>query len=240
MRAKRVALVGLVAASAAALPAALSACTGEREAAMRSFDTPQALAEANRVAAGARRSVVVDVDLGASGRGTCELRTSDFAATCRLAPGDADEVTYVMVPEALFVRIPQGQAPQPERPWLRLDPADPDNPLVRAMADVAVRLRDTADLRRALPEGARIVEKAEEEVAGRRTVRYTAEVTADGRPSVLRLWVDGEDLPVRSEVRTAEEGGEVVRVAEYRDWGAPVEIAPPAPEQVGELPSLPG
>ncbi|MFD7658436.1 hypothetical protein ACFV4N_31060 [Actinosynnema sp. NPDC059797] len=236
MRAKRVAAAGL---ACAALSGSLSACTAGPEPAMRSFDTPQALAEANLVAAGAKRSVVVDLDLGASGRGTCELRTGDFAASCRLAPGDTEEVSYVMVPDALFVRIPPGRAPEPDRPWLRLDPADPDNPLGRAMADVAVRLRDAADLREALPEGARITGKAEEEVAGRRTVRYTAEAAEDGRPSVVRLWVDADDLPVRREVRTRVEGGEAV-VADYRDWGRPVEVAPPAPEQVGELPALPG
>ncbi|QFZ21848.1 hypothetical protein [Saccharothrix syringae] len=236
MRTNRVALVGLAAAALAAVPA----CTAEPEPAMRSFDTPQALAEATRVAAEAKRSVVVDLDLSAAGRGTCELRTTDFAASCRLAPGDAEEVAYVMVPDALFVRIPQGQAPQPDKPWLRLDPNDANDPLGQAMAEVAVRLRDTADLRKALPEGARITGRAEEELSGRRTVRYTAEVSADGQPSVLRLWVDEQDLPVRSEVRTPAEGGDVVRVADYRDWGAPVEITPPAPEQVGELPGLPG
>lgn len=235
MRPNRVALVGFAA-------VALAACTAEPEPTgptTRTFDTPQALAEANLVAARAKGSVVVDVDLSAVGRGSCELRTGDFAAACRLTPGDGEEVAYVLAPDAMFVRIPRGQAPQPDRPWLRLDPEDPDNPLVRAMAEVAVRLRDTADFGRALSEGARIVARDEEEVSGRRTVRYTAEVTADGRPSVLRLWVDEDDLPVRSEVRTPVEGGEAVRVATYRDWGAPVEITPPTPDQLGALPTLP-
>ncbi|GAA1290335.1 hypothetical protein [Saccharothrix xinjiangensis] len=234
MRTKRVAAAGL---ALAALSGPLAACTAEPEPAMRSFDTPQALAEANLVAAEARRSVVVDLDLGERGRGTCGLRTSDFAASCRFAPGDAEEVSYVLAPDAVFARIPPGRAPDPGKPWLRLDP---DNPLGRAMADVAVRLRDAADLREALPEGARITGRAEEEVAGRRTVRYTAEVAGDGRPSVVRLWVDADDLPVRREVRTPADGGDAVVVADYRGWGEPVEITPPAPEQVGELPALPG
>ena len=236
MRSNRVAAAGF----AVVVCAALSACADDPSSTMRTFDTPQALAEANRVAAEGRGSVTVDVDLATNGKGSCGVRTDAFAASCRISIADAEEVVYVMVPDGIFVRIPQGQAPQPDKPWLRVDPDDPDNALARAMADVAVHIRDTADIRKALPEGARIVEKAEESVSGRQTVRYTAHVTADGRASVLQLWVDDEDLPVKTEVRTPVEGGEQVRVvANYRDWGKPVDITPPTPDQLSELPSLP-
>jgi hypothetical protein len=237
MRSNRVAAAGF----AVVVSAALAACADDPSSAMRTFDTPQALAEANRVAAEGKGSVTVDLDLATNGKGSCGVRTEDFAASCRISIADADEVAYVMVPDGIFVRIPQGQAPQPDKPWLRIDPDDPDNALSRAMADVAVHIRDTADIRKALPEGARIVAKAEESVSGRQTVRYTANVAVDGRASVLELWVDDQDLPVRTEVRTPVEGGEpVVVAATYRDWGKPVDIAPPTPDQLGELPALPG
>ncbi|ONI85038.1 hypothetical protein ALI22I_31860 [Saccharothrix sp. ALI-22-I] len=237
MRHNRVAAAGF----AVVVSAALSACTGAPSSTMRTFDTPQALAEANRVAAEARRSVTVDLDLATNGKGSCALRTDDFAASCRISTADADEVAYVMVPDGIFVRIPQGQAPQPDKPWLKLVPDDPDNALGRAMADVAVHIRDTADIRKALPEGAEIVEKAEESVSGKQTVRYTAHVKVAGQASVLKLWVDDQDLPVKTEVSTPVEGGDSVRVvANYRDWGTPVEITPPTPEQISELPTLPG
>ncbi|MEU4745499.1 hypothetical protein AB0G02_34245 [Actinosynnema sp. NPDC023658] len=237
MRRNRAAVAGF----AVVVSAALSACTGEPTSTMRSFDTPQALAEANRVAVEGRKSVTVDLDLATNGKGSCGLRTDDFAASCRISIADAEEVAYVMVPAGIFVRIPQGQAPQPDKPWLRIDPDDPDNELSRAMADVAVHIRDTADIRKALPEGARIVDKAEESVSGKQTVRYTANVTVNGQASVLKLWVDDQDLPVRSEVRTPVEGGDTVQVvANYRDWGVPVDIAPPTQDQIGELPALPG
>lgn len=237
MRKNRVALVCFAAAVSAALPA----CTDDPPPAMRAFDTPQALAEANLVAAGARQSVTVDLDLATNGRGSCGLRTGDFAASCRIAVAGAEEVAYVMVPDGIFVRIPQAQAPRPDKPWLRLDPADPANALSRAMADVAVHLRDTADLRKALPEGARIVDRAQEALSGRQTVRYTVHATVHGQASVVTLWVDDQDLPVRTEVRTPVEGGEPVLVAaDYRDWGKPVDVTPPAPDQLGELPALPG
>lgn len=236
MRKNRVALAGF----AVVVSAALSACTDEPASTMKTFDSPQALAEANRVAAQDEGSVTVDLDLATNGKGSCGLRTEDFAVSCRISIADAEEVAYVMVPDGIFVRIPQGQAPQPDRPWLKIDPDDPDNPLGRAMADVAVHIRDTADIRKALPEGAEIVEKAEETVSGKQTVRYTAHVTANGQPSVLKLWVDDQDLPVRTEIRTPVEGGEAVQVvADYRDWGKPVEITPPAPEQLSELPTMP-
>ncbi|MBY8853014.1 hypothetical protein K7G98_34205, partial [Saccharothrix sp. MB29] len=125
MRKNRVALVGC----AAAATAALSACTGEPTPTMRTFDTPQALGEAGKVAA-------------SNGKGSCGLRTDDFAASCRISTADAEEVAYVMVPEGIFVRIPEGRAPQPDKPWLKLDPDDPDNALGQAMAGVAVHIRD--------------------------------------------------------------------------------------------------
>ncbi|MFE9746499.1 hypothetical protein ACFYOT_16490 [Saccharothrix saharensis] len=237
MRSNRVAAAGF----AVVVSAALTACTDDPSSTMRTFDTPQALAEANLVAAQGKGSVTVDLDLATDGKGSCGVRTDDFAASCRISIADAEEVAYVMVPDGIFVRIPQGQAPQPDKPWLRIDPDDPDNALARAMAEVAVHIRDTADLRKALPEGARIVEKAEEPLSGKQTVRYTAHVTLDGRASVLKLWVDGEDLPVKTEVSTpVEGGGTVLVVANYRDWGKPVEVTPPTPDQLGELPALPG
>ncbi|MCE6998874.1 hypothetical protein LZG04_29345 [Saccharothrix sp. S26] len=237
MRSNRVAAAGFAAVAAVAL----SACADDPSSTMRTFDTPQALAEANRVAAEGQGSVTVDVDLAANGKGSCGVRTGDFAASCRISIADAEEVAYVMVPDGIFVRIPRGQAPEPAKPWLRVDPDDPDNALARAMAEVAVHIRDTADIRKALPEGASIVEKAEESVSGKRTVRYTANVTSAGRASVLKLWVDDQDLPVKTEVRTPVEGGESVQVvANYRDWGKPVDITPPAPDQLSELPALPG
>ncbi|MFI9008338.1 hypothetical protein ACIGNX_14025 [Actinosynnema sp. NPDC053489] len=239
MRQHRAAAAGI----AVAVSAALSACTGTPPPAssVRAFDTPQALAEANQVAAERKGSVTVDLDLATNGKGSCGLRTTDYAASCRISIAGAEEVAYVMVPEGIFVRIPRGQAPQPDRPWLRVDPEDPANALGRAMADVAVHVRDTADLRKALPGGSRIVEKVEESLSGRQTVRYTAHVVVNGQASVLKLWVDDADLPVRTEVGTPVEGGEPVRVvADYRDWGKPVEIAVPTPDQLGELPKLPG
>ncbi|NUT52292.1 MAG: hypothetical protein HOV94_34105 [Saccharothrix sp.] len=223
---------------AAVLSAVLSACTEEPAPTARTFDTPQALAEANRVAAEAKRSVTVDVDLATGGKGSCGLRTEDFAASCRISVAGALEVAYVMVPDGIFMRVPQGPATRADKPWLRIDPDDPDSALARAMGGVAVRVRDAADLRKALPEGARIVAKAEESLSGKHTVHYTAHVTVDGRPSVLELWVDDEDLPVKTETRTPVEGGDEARVvASYRDWGGPVEITPPTPDEVGELPS---
>ncbi|MEV8444184.1 hypothetical protein AB0425_43000 [Actinosynnema sp. NPDC051121] len=236
MRSNRVAAAGF----AVVVSAALSACTDEPPSAVRTFDTPQALAEANRVAAEGEGSVTVDLDLATKGKGSCAVRTEDFAASCRISIASAAEVAYVMVPDGIFVRIPQGQAARPAKPWLRIDPDDPDNALARAMADVAVRVRDTADIRKALPEGARIVAKAEESVSGRQTVHYTAHVTVDGRASVVELWVDDRDLPVRTEVRTPVEGGDdAPAVADYHDWGKPVEIAAPTPDEVAELPSSP-
>lgn len=236
MRSTRVAAAGF----AVVVSAALSACVDEPSSAMRTFDTPQALAEANRVAAEVEGSVTVDLDLAADGKGSCGVRTEDFAASCRISIAGA-EVAYVMVPDGIFVRIPQGRAQRLAKPWLRIDPDDPDSALARAMADVAVRVRDAADIRKALPEGARIVAKAEESVSGKQTVHYTAQVAVGGRASVVELWVDDRDLPVRTEVRTPVEGGdEAPAVADYRDWGKPVEIAAPTPDEVAELPSLPG
>ncbi|MEU7530884.1 hypothetical protein AB0A74_34490 [Saccharothrix sp. NPDC042600] len=232
MRAHRVVLAALAAAS-------LSACSGESASSgLRTFDSPQALAEANRVAAEGKRSVTVDLDLATNGKGSCGLRTDDYAAACEISIADAEKVAYVMVPDGIFVRIPEGQAPQPDKPWLKLDPADTRNPLGQAMADVAVHIRDSADIRKALPEGAQLVEKAQEEVGGRRTVRYTAHVPVNGQASVLKLWVDEADLPVRTELRTPVPDAEPVTItAVFRDWGKPVTITPPSPEQLTTLPT---
>lgn len=198
------------------------------------YQTAQALAEAVLVAARDEGGVSVQLDLAGNGSGRCGVRTSDFAASCAVALAGSGEVSYVLSGDGIFVRIPALKA---DKAWVRVDPEDQRSALSRAMAQVAVRVRDSADVRKALPEAARIVERVEEGVGGVPAVRYTVHGEAGGKPVVARMWVDGRDRVLRSEARTSVTGGEPVEVvATYLDWGKPVDVAPPPAEQVAALP----
>jgi hypothetical protein len=249
MRNHGVVFTGIVAAGV------LAGCADDPPPPMTTHGTAAELGGVLRDAMARHESATVDLDLGASGRGTCVVRTSGEPATrCEMAGTESSggaAVDYTMLSGLVYVKVPQGLG---DRPWVELAPIEDANPLAQAMADVGAHVRDSADVRVALTDDAIITDRGEETVGGTRTVRYTLSVPVvagsgdrnldqlaeQGVTSrTIGVWVGGDDLPVRSEVVTTVPGTSPVSVvATYRGWGGPVEITPPPAEQRGELPAV--
>ncbi|GAA2841040.1 hypothetical protein [Crossiella cryophila] len=198
---------------------AVTGCGGTPAAAPGHPDAP-ALARAISTAADTQKSVAVDLDLGVTGKAVC--RRDITSARCDLTKPGGQPVTYAFLPDASYVRIPDDHRAPGARSWLRLtgDGAE----LAKPMAEVAERIRDLSDPRKLVPAGASLA-SAKTAPEG---VRY--EVAVPAGHSVL-LSVDGNDRPVRASIGSVS--------AAFHDWGAPVVVDPPSPDQLAELPKVP-
>lgn len=179
-----------------------------------------------------------------------------FTQTVTRDGGTPEETGYVVLPDAVYLRLPPGQGTTPERPWVRVDPRSTD-PTARQLATQAASIADSADPTRNLARytDATLVSDAEDDVAdGRPAVRYTIVVDL-GRAAALQpdpearrqledqvrggltritstLWVDALHRPLRTEVKQDLPGiGVLALTGTFHGWGEPVEIAaPPAAE----------
>ncbi|WHT15999.1 hypothetical protein N8J89_22990 [Crossiella sp. CA-258035] len=178
------------------------------------------LSRAITTAAEKQKSVAVDLDLGVTGRAACRRDTT--SARCELTQQGGQPVTYAFLPDASFVRIPDDHRAPGAKPWLRLSGDGAE--LAKPMAEVADRIRDLSDPRKLVPAGATLA-TAQTSPEG---VSYEVAVPAGHR---IQLVLDGHDRPVRASIGTVS--------ASYRDWGAPVVVDPPTPDQLAEFPKIP-
>ncbi|GAA3355021.1 hypothetical protein [Saccharopolyspora gregorii] len=157
--------------------------------------------------------------------------------------------------------------PEPGKPWLRLA-ADGTDFAAKLLSPALRQVQDAADPRATFAGVAgatRIQSSAPEQVDGTPTTRYSLRVlTAQGAASApdeqqrtrlrkaadagrteigYELWLDDRGLPARfAATEQVAQAGQVSLTSTYRDWGAPVDIAPPLADQVGSFPDgpLPG
>ncbi|MDQ2707007.1 MAG: hypothetical protein M3Z25_04960 [Actinomycetota bacterium] len=172
------------------------------------------------------------------------------------------EVGLVVLPDSAFLRPPAGagSALPPGKTWVHIksDSADPMslqfNQLIQAIRDNADPTKSFAQFGDAIT----IVDAAEEQLDGVRTMRYklrmdlvrAADRQAD--PTLKQslqqsvqsglttleytLWLDSANRLTRVMVdqQLPQNQGTYTLDAHYRDWGQPVQIEPPPPDQVVE------
>ncbi len=191
-----------------------------------------------------------------TGEGVLRLETRGVSVrfTQTVTQGDAapQETGLVVLPGEVYLRQPPGPDTVAGKPWVRVDPTSSD-PADQQRAVLAATLTDNADPTTNLAryaDATLIADAADDQVDGASAVRYTIVVDL-ARAAVLQpdpalraqleqqvrngltritstLWVDGADRPVRSDVRQELPGiGTLKLTAGYRDWGQPVDIAPP-------------
>lgn len=199
---------------------ALSAACSAPPAAPPGHPDADTLSRAIAQAADAQKSVAVDLDLGVTGKATC--RRDAGKARCDLSQPGGQPVTYAFLPDAAYVRIPDGHRAPGAKAWLRLSGVGAE--LAKPMAEVADKIRDLSDPRKLVPQGAKLT-TAENSPEG---VRYEVAVPAGHR---VQLSLDGKDRPVRASIGAVS--------ATFHDWGAPVVVEAPAPDQLAEFPQLP-
>lgn len=167
---------------------------------------------------------------------------------------EPQETGFVVLPDAVYLRTP---AQDGDRPWVRVDPADPD-PAARqriALAESVTQRADPTSTLAAYANATLITDASDDVIEGDPAVRYTivtdlaraAEITADDalrarlhgqvRSGLTRvtstLWVDRDHRPLRSAARQELPGiGTLALTSSYRDWGATAPIVAPPAAQV--------
>ncbi|MHA6785097.1 hypothetical protein ACVGOW_29505 [Pseudonocardia saturnea] len=193
--------------------------------------------------------------------GAGELRISDadvelsFTQVVTQAGADPQETGFVVLPDAVYLRMPDDAGD--DRPWVRVDPADtdPDAQQLIALADQVTERADLTGTLSRYADATLVTDAADDVIGGDPAVRYTivtdlaraASTTPDPalktqleqqvRAGLTRitstLWVDAAHRPLRSSARQALPGiGTLAITSSYRDWGQAATIAAPPADQV--------
>jgi hypothetical protein len=161
----------------------------------------------------------------------------------------------IVLPDQAFVNPPasSGFTLPRGKTWLRIDPNATD-PTIRRFAQLVRSVRQNADPTQSFAQfgdAAAITGVADDTVDGSPTVRYqihvdtaraAARATDPAAKQALRqsapvdstLWLDAANRPVRVLLREPLPGGRATFTvdARYREWGRPVDIAPPPAAEV--------
>jgi hypothetical protein len=166
----------------------------------------------------------------------------------------------LLVSGDLYVKPPAEAGLPADKPWVKIDP-DGTDPLSTMLGGLAEEMEEMSD-----PLGVseyaslgdiKILDIADETIDGVKTRRYrflidikklldglspaekrkATNKLKDVDSSEVTLWVDEHNLPVRMQERSVL--GQVTEDAtiDLTDWNKPVDITPPAPAQLSELPA---
>lgn len=173
----------------------------------------------------------------------------------RLQPPGAPaplESTTVVLPDQAYVKPPEGFGLPVGKSWIRIPENSPVPWMQQLVAQVRM-VRESADPSQSFSEfgqAAAIAETAEDPVNGARAIRYKVRVDmakaaqAQPDPAIQQklrtapsvdttVWLDAQNRLLRMLVQQpSEDGGMLSLDAHYRDWGVPVDISPPPPDQV--------
>lgn len=167
------------------------------------------------------------------------------------------ETGFVVLPDAVYLRLPPGPDDPATMPWVRVDPQSTD-PEAQRLVTMAATVTESADPTRTLSrytDATLISDAVDDVIEGDPAVRYTivvdlARAAAQQTDPVVKdqleqqvrsglirvtstLWVDSANRPLRTAVRQELPGiGTLAITGSYRDWGQPVEIVAPPAEQV--------
>ena len=196
-----------------------------------------------------------------TGAGQLRISADDvelaFTQVVTQAGTDPQETGFVVLSDAVYLRMPADGADASDRPWVRVDPDEAD-PGSQQLIAVAAQVTERADLTGTLSryaDATLITEAADDVIEGDPAVRYTivtdlARAAATTPDPVLKeqldqqvragltritstLWVDAAHRPLRSAARQQLPGiGTLAITGSYRDWGQGAQIEPPPADQV--------
>jgi hypothetical protein len=181
-----------------------------------------------------------------------------FAEQVGRGAAAAAEVNLVIVPDAAFLKPPADVTLPPRKTWLQVGPSARD-PFVRGFLPMIDSLRvdvQPGQLISRFGEAVTIAGSAEEPLDGVQAFRYDLRVDpvkaaalrvdpVTGQPArrattgqaaapVFSLWVDQNNRLLRTKISRPNPvtPGTFTLETQYRDWGKPVRIGPPPPDQV--------
>jgi hypothetical protein len=175
------------------------------------------------------------VDMHASGVASGDGRTGQVVvetADGRMEQRMVEGVVYVDFGDA----APGWLAPTDGKRWVKVDLGG----LAGALGQAATGAfgpqtpGSALDMLQELSGDVQVV--GEDEIAGHHAVHYRATVDAAGTSAPVDVWIDDQDRVVKMQVAMPEGTGELTM--QITEFGAPVDVVAPPPDEVAELPAL--
>lgn len=167
----------------------------------------------------------------------------------------------VVIGDTAYLKLPAGLAAT-GKPWVKIDPSGTD-PVSKALSGMLSQEEQSVDPTKSLAQltgAATITKRSQTTVNGQPATRYVLSVDTQKllhsklvTPAMRQLigsagaslpphfteilWLNSDNLPVKTTVSEKVAGQQVSVVATYTDWGGPVDITAPPADQVGPLPT---
>ncbi|MQA10087.1 MAG: hypothetical protein GEU98_16335 [Pseudonocardiaceae bacterium] len=173
------------------------------------------------------------------------------------------ELEMTVVDESLYLKLPEEQAPEPGKPWVRIDPRGKDQ-MSQVFGEMISSMRESTDISKFLDsarDSAKITDTEPAKLNGEQVRRYHIVVDvrklAKSHPdpnsrkameqSVQQglaelpqdIWVNSDNLPVRYGMDIPMQGQKISASVDFTNWGEPVRISAPPRDQIGKAPELP-
>jgi len=142
-----------------------------------------------------------------------------------------------------------------DKPWLRITGGDGSE--AEILDQMSRTISQITDFEKLLPPGSSIERVSSEQVDGVTTTRYDvvadieavlAQAEEDEQRQAAQaaqqlglttlnysVWLDADNLPRKAEMVSPTPGGRTTMRMLFSDWGEPVELTAPGPDQVQEV-----
>ncbi|MGW5052911.1 hypothetical protein [Actinokineospora sp. NPDC004072] len=229
------------------------------------FDSIKALSDAVSAKSSDAQSAKMKMVTSAAGQqinaeGEFRFAGADTAMAMTMEVPGFGSMEMRLVEGIMYIKMPAQAGVDPAKPWLKLDPSDPNNPMAAQLGSL-LQTAERSDPRTMLSEFAKVGEIKDvqsDTIDGQDTQKYTIEVelaklsednnlgidpdsAAELEKAGLKtvtydVWVNDDQLPVRMVSEMTIQGQKVKVQVDYTDWGSPVEVEAPAASEVGEFP----
>lgn len=205
-------------------------------------------------------------DLNAQGVVRYDGPRADLSVDGRTQPDPntgPQPVDVSMVDGVGYLKTPLAQ-PEPGKPWVKVVPGTQDF-VGKLLSPALSQLHAAADPSTAfagIEPATRVESSSPEDLDGTPTTRYELRVLTDEAAQLTddpqqrerfrkaadsereefgyQLWLDESGLPVKfAATQQVAQAGQVSLTSTYHDWGAPADIQPPAPEEIGIFRDVP-
>ncbi|GAB3458972.1 DUF6612 family protein [Actinophytocola sediminis] len=213
-----------------------------------------------------KTSAHMTLDANAAGEeitaeGDVEFSGDDIAMTMDMALPGQGSISMVFAEGIMYIQMPQEL--EPGKSWLKIDP-NGDDAMSKALGSTFDEMRKNADPRASLEQmkdAGEITAEEQVELNGEQTTHYSILVDVekmaanqdnpDAKKALelmevkefpVELWLNEDQLPVRMTMDMAMSdpaSGQSVEATfqtDYTNWGEPVEITVPSPDQIAEMP----
>lgn len=191
------------------------------------------------------------------GSGVSRLDENGSASSITISAAEFGEIEGVLLPGELYLKLPAGSGLDTGKPWVKIT-GEGGGPFAALLGPLLEQLGSSTDPTaqlKAYGDAVTITGSRDDERDGLPVMVYDLAVDTAaiaGGPGVpglpegiplpgsmtITMAVDGEDRLHDVKVTTDVQGTPLVITTTFSEWGEPVDIQAPPPDQVGEIPGF--